>query len=121
MIYSNAPWDEIDNEEVGFRCTVYENLYKSTIVATSSYEIEEDWEREDGESARHGYYDTQYVDWEREYKNDMTILDMLAELKKYVEKDLENTSHSKSKRRKLEELLQHCSGWQQESIEVIEE
>ena len=51
----------------------------------------------------------------------MTILDMLAELKKYVEKDLENTSHSKSKRRKLEELLQHCSGWQQESIEVIEE
>ena len=121
MIYSNAPWDEIDNEEIGFRCTVYENLYKSTIVATSAYELKEDWDREDGESVRHGYYDTQYVDWEKEYKNDMTILDMLAELKKYVEKDLENTSHSDSKRRKLEELLQYCSGWQQESVEVIEE
>lgn len=121
MIYSNAPWDEIDNEEVGFKCTVYENLYKTTEVKTSAYTIETDWDRADGENIKCGYYDTQYVDWVEEYENDMTILDMLAELKRYVEKDLEDPSHSKSKRRKLEELLQHCSGWQQENVEVIEE
>jgi hypothetical protein len=93
---SRAPWNEERKQMLDFPCTVTETATKYMDIPTDKYT---------------SVYDTSDVNWNLEYdENCITLKEMLARLKEYVKKDLEEIQDA-NKERNLRRLLDACDGW----------
>lgn len=108
----DAPWNEPIVPEREFDVTISMSLSRTVQCYTNKYipEIDE----EDG----HLYVDTSDTPWSEVYgDNHKTIPELLEELKKYIQKDLDNLADDETKmdkafhRRRLEFLLTECDEW----------
>lgn len=110
----NAPYNEVEIPEREFDVTISMSLSRTVQCYTNKYipEIDE----EDG----HLYVDTSGTPWSEVFgDNHKTIPELLEELKKYIQKDLDNIDKVAEEqkynkaflKRKLEFLLEECDGW----------
>ena len=108
----NAPYNEVEIPEREFDVTISMSLSRTVQCYTNMYIPEMD--EEDG----HLYVDTSDTPWSEVYgDNHKTIPELLEELKKYIQKDLDNLADDETKmdkafhRRRLEFLLTECDEW----------
>lgn len=110
----DAPWNQEEVPEVEFNVTCSISLSKTVQVHTDDYIPECD---DNGSIIE---YNTSETSWSETYRDDhKTIPELLEELKKYIQKDLDNIDkvaeeqkHNKAfLKRKLEFLLEECDGW----------
>lgn len=113
----NAPYNEVDVPEREFEVNVSVTLHKDfDKVTTDDYTPE--FDDEDGRV----YANTEDTDWNKAYEcQHKSITDMLLILKKYVEKDIEEyKKQGKRVPQSLTDLLDDCTDWEQEDIDVTE-
>ena len=108
----NAPYNEVEVPEREFDVTISMSLSRTVQCYTNKYIPEID--KENG----HLYVDTSGTPWSEVYgDNHKTIPELLEELKKYIQKDLDNLADDETKmdkafhRRRLEFLLTECEDW----------
>jgi len=108
----NAPYNEVEVPEREFDVTISMSLSRTVQCYTNKYIPEVD------EENGHLYVDTSDTPWSEVYSdNHKTIPELLEELKKYIQKDLDNLADDKTKidkafhRRRLEFLLTECDEW----------
>lgn len=104
----NAPYNEPVIPERDFEIDVQFTLHKVVDVTTDKYTPEYD------EESGHTYANTENTEWSEVYDESghFTILEMLDELKVYVEQDLAMTGKNTGKGRHLQRLLESCQGWE---------
>jgi hypothetical protein len=112
----NAPYNEIVVPDMEFDVTISMSLSKTVTCMTNKYNpvvIDEPHNRIHEE-----YPDTSDTPWSEVYSdNHKTIIELLEELKKYVQKDLDNLDNDDTKmdkafhKRRLEWLLEECDNW----------
>lgn len=108
----NAPYNEVEVPEREFDVTISMSLSRTVQCYTNKYIPEVD------EENGHLYVDTSDTPWSEVYSdNHKTIPELLEELKKYIQKDLDNLISDDSKpdkafhRRRLEFLMEECDSW----------
>ena len=108
----NAPYNEVEVPEREFDVTISMSLSRTVQCYTNKYIPEVDDEN------GHLYVDTSDTPWSEVYgDNHKTIPELLEELKKYIQKDLDNLADDETKmdkafhRRRLEFLLTECDEW----------
>ena len=108
----DAPWNQSDVPEREFDVTISMSLSRTVQCYTNKYIPEVD------EENGHLYVDTSDTPWSEVYgDNHKTIPELLEELKKYIQKDLDNLADDETKidkafhRRRLEFLLNECDEW----------
>ena len=108
----DAPWNEVEVPEREFDVTISMSLSRTVQCYTNKYIPEVD------EENGHLYVDTSDTPWSEVYgDNHKTIPELLEELKKYIQKDLDNLADDETKmdkafhRRRLEFLLTECDEW----------
>jgi hypothetical protein len=108
----NAPYNEVEVPEREFDVTISMSLSRTVQCYTNKYIPEVD------EENGHLYVDTSDTPWSEVYgDNHKTIPELLEELKKYIQKDLDNLADDETKmdkafhRRRLEFLLTECDEW----------
>ena len=108
----NAPYNEVEVPEREFDVTISMSLSRTVQCYTNKYIPEVD------EENGHLYVDTSDTPWSEVYgDNHKTIPELLEELKKYIQKDLDNLADDETKmdkafhRRRLEFLLNECDEW----------
>ena len=108
----NAPYNEVEVPEREFDVTISMSLSRTVQCYTNKYIPEVD------EENGHLYVDTGDTPWSEVYgDNHKTIPELLEELKKYIQKDLDNLADDETKidkafhRRRLEFLLTECDEW----------
>ena len=108
----NAPYNEVEVPEREFDVTISMSLSRTVQCYTNKYIPEVD------EENGHLYVDTSDTPWSEVYgDNHKTIPELLEELKKYIQKDLDNLANDETKidkafhRRRLEFLLTECDEW----------
>jgi hypothetical protein len=108
----NAPYNEVEIPEREFDVTISMSLSRTVQCYTNKYIPEVD------EENGHLYVDTSDTPWSEVYgDNHKTIPELLEELKKYIQKDLDNLADDETKmdkafhRRRLEFLLNECEDW----------
>ena len=108
----DAPWNQEDVPEREFDVTISMSLSRTVQCYTNKYIPEID------EENGHLYVDTSDTPWSEVYgDNHKTIPELLEELKKYIQKDLDNLADDETKmdkafhRRRLEFLLTECDEW----------
>lgn len=108
----NAPYNEVEVPEREFDVTISMSLSRTVQCYTNKYIPEID------EENGHLYVDTSDTPWSEVYgDNHKTIPELLEELKKYIQKDLDNLADDETKmdkafhRRRLEFLLTECDEW----------
>ena len=108
----DAPWNEVEIPEREFDVTISMSLSRTVQCYTNKYIPEVD------EENGHLYVDTSDTPWSEVYgDNHKTIPELLEELKKYIQKDLDNLADDETKmdkafhRRRLEFLLTECDEW----------
>ena len=125
----DAPWNEVEYPEEEFNVTIVETLSKDVTIFTNNYNLEVDCDEE-------GCYrncDTSDTDWKDEYKKQgCTAIETISAVKTYLEEvrlqqliDLSNcrnlTESERKELRVVKDLIEQCSGWEQEEIEFCEE
>ena len=114
----DAPWNQpCEQDPITLDVTVNTTLYKKFTVETSNYDVFTDDEFGDASIELHdGYADVE------KYCADQhkSILDLLAELAKYIKGELAGGDLSRQRRQELEMMLADSQGWQQYSFEVEE-
>lgn len=113
---ADAPWNEVEVPDMEFDVTISMSLSKTVKCSTNKYNpvvIDEPHNRLHEE-----YPDTSDTPWSEVYgDNHKTIPELLEELKKYIQKDLNNLISDDSKpdkafhRRRLEFLMKECDNW----------
>lgn len=108
----NAPYNEVEVPEREFDVTISMSLSRTVQCYTNKYIPEVD------EENGHLYVDTSDTPWSEVYgDNHKTIPELLEELKKYIQKDLDNLMSDDFKpdkafhRRRLEFLMEECDNW----------
>lgn len=102
-----APWNEKSKKDREYIITVDQCLRNENVKVLTNDYIEYDYD-----------VDLSDVDWKREYNEQhFTILEMLAELKKYLEEDLrtipKGTPRAQwQKRTRIQNMLEDCQGWE---------
>ena len=105
--WDNAPWNEKEKKDREYSITVDQCLRNENVKVLTNDYIEYDYD-----------VDLSEVDWKQEYNEQhFTILEMLAELKKYLEADLRTipkdaTREQKQKRTRIQNMLEDCQGWE---------
>lgn len=113
---ADAPWNEVEVPDMEFDVTISMSLSKTVECSTNKYNpivIDEPHNRLHEE-----YPDTSDTPWSEVYgDNHKTIPELLEELKKYIQKDLNNLANDETKmdkafhRRRLEFLMKECDNW----------
>ena len=113
---ADAPWNEVEVPDMEFDVTISMSLSKTVKCSTNKYNpvvIDEPHNRLHEE-----YPDTSDTPWSEVYgDNHKTIPELLEELKKYIQKDLNNLANDETKmdkafhRRRLEFLMKECDNW----------
>lgn len=118
----NAPYNEVEVPEREFDVTISMSLSRTVQCYTNKYIPEID------EENGHLYVDTSDTPWSEVYgDNHKTIPELLEELKKYIQKDLDNLADDETKmdkafhRRRLEFLLTECDEWTVDEEDYEEE
>lgn len=110
----NAPYNEVSLPEVEFDVTYSISMSKTTKAWSDRYIPECD---DNGDILE---YNTSEISWSETFRDShKTIPELLEELKKYIQKDLDNIDkvaeeqhHDKTfLKGKLEFLLEECDGW----------
>ena len=113
----SAPYNEIVIPDMEFDVTISMSLSKTVKCMTTQYEpVEID---EPHNRIHEEYPDTSNTNWSDVYSEGChkTIPELLEELKKYIQKDLDNLMSDDSKsdkafhRRRLEHLMLECDDW----------
>ena len=123
---SKAPWNEPNLKPVKVNVCISQTLHKNTTIKTTDYMVHKcgDCEKDiDGNfiATEEGEYDFSNSDLVAAYhEDDFTILELLDELKQYIEEDLAN-SYSKTRKDTLKKMLKACENWQLDEEEVIQE
>lgn len=95
----HAPWNETPSdayEEKKAECAISVTLEKEQEV----------------EACIDAFADFDDIDWQQQYEdNNITLTDMLEELRCYAIKDLQHTSHTSSRYGYLCRMLAACQGW----------
>lgn len=114
----DAPWNQpSEPEPITLDVAVNTTLYKEVTVETSNYDVFTDDEFGDAFIELHdGYADVEKYCIEQH----KSILELLAELSKYINGELAGGNLSSQRRQELEMMLEDCQGWQQYSFEVEE-
>ena len=114
--FARAPWMQEEPPEKSFEVTCSQSLSKTVDVVTNSYN--HIVEHESHNRIHEEYPDTSDTPWSEVYgDNHKTIPELLSELKKYIQKDLDNLADDETKmdkafhRRRLEFLLNECEDW----------
>lgn len=112
----SAPYNERVIPDMEFDVTISMSLSKTVKCSTNKYNpvvIDEPHNRIHEE-----YPDTSDTPWSEVYgDNHKTIPELFSELKKYIQKDLDNLMSDDSKpdkafhRRRLEFLMEECDNW----------
>jgi hypothetical protein len=125
----NSPWNQVENPEEEFNVTIVETLSKDVTIVTTNYNLEADYDEE-------GYCrscDTSDTPWKDEYKKQgCTAIETIIAVKTYLEEvrlqqltDLSNcrnlTESERKELRVVKDLIEQCSGWEQEEIEFCPE
>lgn len=114
---SQAPYNEISLPEKKFDVCIYQTLRKDTTVETDDFEAEF-YDAEDG----YVKVSTQYTNWDMAYQDcHMDIVDLLRELKRFVEDEIKVTDESSNRMKRLKYLLEECQGWILEDTSIEEE
>lgn len=114
---SDAPWNQRDNENIGFEVEVSVTLVKSMTLHTSDYFTETDTNGDDIEDF---HTVCAYHDWEPDYEDECyTIPEMLEELKSMIEKELPTATGQR--RFRLQGMLKDCQGWTKEEFYAEED
>lgn len=138
----NAPYNQVDPEEVDVDICVSISLSKTTTITTSDY-VANEWEDcerdEDGHLCRTGgiEYDFSNTDLKSAYEEqEYTIPELMDELIKRLKKDIENNEsiiknldpNLKAAKRTFESeisswknMLEAAKGWTVDELEVVEE
>lgn len=114
--WDNAPWNQVDPPEMDFDVNCSFTVDKVVTITTDNYIPDGDGYEIDP--------DTSELDWADEYADNgyLTIPELLAELKKYVEKDMGRIKDKNShKYRRLKMLSEECDGWQITNSEFEEQ
>ena len=94
-----APWNETPSdayEEEKAECAISVTLEKEQVV----------------EACIDAFADFDDIDWRQQYEdNNITLTDMLEDLRCYVTKELQHTSHTSSRYGYLCRMLTACQGW----------
>jgi hypothetical protein len=110
----NAPYNEVEVPEREFDVTISISLSRTVQCYTNKYIPEVD------EENGHLYVDTSDTPWSEVFgDNHKTIPELLEELRKYIQKDLDNIDKVAEEqkcnkaflKRKLEFLLEECDDW----------
>ena len=125
----NSPWNQVENPEEEFNVTIVETLSKDVTIVTTNYNLEVDRD-EDG---CYRNCDTSDTDWKDEYKKQgCSAIETIIAVKTYLEEvrlqqliDISNcrslTESERKELRVVKDLIEQCSGWEQEEIEFCEE
>lgn len=108
----DAPWNEHDTEPIEVNADVTITLQNTLTVTTDNYVVDED-----GTELLDKHSDVE----ELVRKQHKSIPALLAELEKYINKELQgDVSRDVSYTRKCElrQMLEDCQGWEQAEIEV---
>ncbi len=116
----NAPYNEPSpNKYRDFKCTVTATIAKDDMDITSNDYVVCDEKDEDGTPIHEIITDN--IEWDKDYlAGGYSIIDLLDELRKYVEHDISMTGINTSKGRHLQRLLHACQGWYIEDLYVSE-
>lgn len=109
-----APYNQKDNDERTFNVDVEYVMRKEDIeVQTDDYFYEDDYEDFS--------VNTSLTDFEVAYtEQHYTIPEMLVELKKYVEREMQFVEMCSGRARELKRLLADCQGWKIVEAQVEE-
>ena len=108
----DAPWNEHDTEPIEVNADVTVTLQNTLTVTTNNYVVDED-----GTDLLDKYSDIE----ELVRKQHKSIPALLAELEKYINKELQgDVSRDVSYTRKCElrKMLEDCQGWEQAELDV---
>lgn len=127
----DAPWNQVENPEEEFNVTIVETLSKDVTIHTSNYQLEKDYNEDDNSMKE--YVDTSDTDWKDEYKKQgCTAIETIIAVKTYLEEvRLEQlielsrcrslTTEEQKELRVVKDLIEQCSGWEQDEIEFCPE
>lgn len=113
----NAPYNQQENKELSFDIYIEYSLAKSSVnVTTCDYGFEMTGE----EYHEFPVVCTDETDWEKAYNDSghFTIVEMLNELKEFVQAELPNTSKGSGRYSYLMRLLDDCQGWTEELTDI---
>lgn len=111
-----APWNDTKKPKMSFSVSVSETLTKRCDVETDEY-----WEEDNG-LGEEPSLDLSEVDWLAAYKQScFTLQELLCELQKYIEVEMNAPTTSKARKGYLRRMLSDCKGWEVECIDVDEE
>ena len=125
----NAPYNQVENPEEEFNVTIVETLSKDVTIVTTNYNLEVDRD-EDG---CYRNCDTSDTPWKDEYKTQgCTAIETIIAVKTYLEEvrlqqliDISNcrslTESERKELRVVKDLIEQCSGWEQDEIEFCPE
>ena len=122
----DAPWNETEREGREFPCRCSVSLSKSDCIVSNAY-VDEVVQDEDG---CYRYTDTSYIEWDADWKEQhFTIPQMLDELKKYIEKELNSfkvsskpfSDEDRKRKWKLRDMLEDCQGWEVDDVYIEQE
>ena len=110
----NAPFNQpADPDPIDVACDTCVTLRKEIIITTDNYWIEAD---EEGWSDTH--LEDGYKDIEKHIRKQHTsLVDLLGELKKYIQGEM-NGEISNARKRELEQMLADCQGWSEDYFEI---
>lgn len=109
----SAPWNDAEPPETDFDVLVSQTLSKNAVVSTRCYETDVD---EDGYVS----YITDDTDWKDEYNTShYTPLELINLFKEHLKKELERPDAPRSQVSKYKFLIQECSNWEEDEIEII--
>lgn len=102
----DAPWNEAPSD-------TYKDIKAECAVRVT---LEKEQEVDACVDAFAGFED---IDWHQQYEdNNITLVDMLEELRCYVKKELGHTSHTSSRYGYLCRMLAACQGWKVAECDV---
>lgn len=110
----DAPWNEPVIPEHDFEILASFGLQRETTITTDNYIPCCDCGDDDGVGYCDKWDDTSQTVWKEEFHNQyMTPLELIAELKSYVEKDIESREKGGTKvPERLKWLLECCDNWE---------
>ena len=124
-----APYNEPIIPEKDFEVTCSQSLSKTVTVTTNNYipgasgvDYEPDDEGGYYASGWHDPDDTSDTNWTDEYHNNdyHTPLQLIELFKQYLENELNRMGEVKNERW-IKHLIEECSDWQEDDIEIVED
>lgn len=111
----NAPWNEPpEPDPIEVKADVCVSLVNTLTVDTTNYWIEQDC---DGYKEFH--HEDSYQDVERYIRETYTsIPDLLAELVKYIDKELESPELKRSRKWELQKMKESAIGWKECDFDI---